>query len=265
MARRLWVSLLAIIAFQVRFLGEVDAQALHPGLPSTRAVATREEIQETLRDIEQVVASAGYSGRLKVAKRVEAGLLRQRLAEGDFRTGDRVFISIIGDSLAADSFTVSPSRTILIPNVAEFPLNGVLRSELQGYMTQQLARFYRAPTVVTKAFIRLAVFGDVANPGFYQLPADQLLGAAIMSAGGPTQTTKMEASQVMRGGQVLRNSEVVRDALARGLTLDQFNLQAGDEIRLGTKRTNILETAREVGFALGALGSVGFLLSKIIP
>ncbi len=257
-------SLLVGMAFAALFAGSTRMAAQAPEtLPVTRAVASRAEIQATLTEIDQILASPGYSGRLKAAKRIEAELLRQRLITGDFQTGDRVYVAVVGEPAVADSFSVTPSRTILIPNVAEFPLSGVLRSELQTYMTEQLSRFFRNPTVVTRAFIRLAIFGGVGAPGYYQLPADQLIGGALMAAGGPTGNANMEKSRVVRGAKELRSSDAVRDALTRGLTLDQFNLQAGDEIHIGARGRGLLENARGIGFAVGAVTSIGFLISRV--
>lgn len=234
-------------------------------LPVTRAIASRAEIEASLAEIDQILASPGFSGRIKEIKRREADLMRRRLAEGDFFTGDKVFVSIVGEPLVNDSFVVTPSRTILIPGVAEFPLNGVLRSELQPHMTQQLGRFFRSPVVITKAFIRLSILGGIGAPGYYHLAADQLLGSAIMSAGGPNGGTKMEKSKVLRNGQEIRSSDAVQDALTRGLTLDQFNLQAGDELVVGTRGTGLLANARNIGFAIGAVSSLIFLGARIIP
>jgi hypothetical protein len=245
----------------------VGAQAQQPGgsaLPATRAVAGRAEITTTLQEIEKILASPGYSSRLKATKRIEAELLRKRLTEGDFQTGDRVFVSVVGETALIDSFTVTAQRTLLIPNVAEFPLAGVLRSELQDYMTKQLSRFFKDPTVVTKAFIRLAVFGDVGAPGYYQLPADQLLGAAIMAAGGPTRSSRIEKTEVYRGVQPLWPKDAVRDAITRGITLDQFSLQAGDEIRIGSGGgVPFFQTARGIAFAIGSVTSLALLGARI--
>ena len=81
----------------------------------------------------------------------------------------------------------------------DISLQGVLRSELQDYLTTQLARYIKHPDVQTTSLVRVAVMGSVTKPGFYQLPADLALADAIMIAGGPTTTADVDRTQVKRG------------------------------------------------------------------
>ncbi len=239
-----------------------QAPTLANQLPSSRAVAMRSDLETKMVEIDQILASPGYSGRLKAAKRKEADQIRRRLREGDFQTGDQIVLAVVGETIATDTFTVTSARSILIPAVAEIPLSGVLRSELTGYMTQQLGRFFRQPNVITKAFIRLAVFGEVGQPGFYQLPADEQLGRAIMLAGGPTAATKLSASKVMRGEAELWAGDGFNEALTNGTTLDQFNLQAGDEIRIGKGRAAFWGNARSVIIVVSSAASLALLAAR---
>lgn len=238
----------------------VGAQPAIQPLPTSRAVVSRADLKNRRAEIDQALTSPGYSGRLKSGLRVEAELIDRRLAEGDFQTGDRLFISIVGEPAVNDTFTVTAARTVLIPAVAEFPLQGVLRSEIQPYMSQQLAKFFREPRVIAKAYIRLAVFGEIGRPGFYQLPADELLDHAIMTAGGPTNGTKIKASRVIRSGRELWSSDRLANAISSGLTLDQFNLQAGDEIRVGGSKEGFWAKARDIGYGIGGIASIFFLV-----
>ena len=54
----------------------------------------------------------------------------------------------------------------------DISLQGVLRSELQDYLTTQLGKYIKRPEVQTTSLVRVAVMGSVNKPGFYQLPAD---------------------------------------------------------------------------------------------
>ncbi len=232
-------------------------------LPASRAVAIRGDLEAKLREIDQIVASPGYSGRLKAVKRSEGEQIRRRLRDGDFQTGDQIFLAIVGEQAVTDSFTVTPNRSILIPTVAEIQLGGVLRSELNSYLVKQLSRYFRQPTIVTKAYIRLAVLGEVSRPGFYQLPADEQLSQAIMLAGGPTANTKMSSSKVLRAEQELWAGESFGEAITKGTTLDQFNLQAGDEIRIGRLKSPIWSRARDVLFVVTSVISLGLVATRV--
>lgn len=205
------------------------------GTDTRRAQATRAELEATLAEIEQVLNSPGYSGRLKAARRSEAELLRQRLSEGDMQVGDQINLTVIGEPNFTNVFTVAAGRVLILPGLPEIPLKGVLRSEVQDHVTRQLSAYIRNPDVRAQTLIRLSFFGAVGKPGFYQLPAEYLAGDAIMSAGGPTSNADSRKTVVRRGGTEIWDRDSFQEAMVRGLTLDQLNLRAGDEVYVGEK------------------------------
>jgi protein involved in polysaccharide export with SLBB domain len=225
-----------------------------------RPQATRSELEANAAEADRIAASPGYSSRLRAAKRAEAEIVRGRLVEGDFQTGDEIQIVLMGEKGLDSNYTVTASRSILIPNVGEIPLKGVLRSEVQDHLNRELRRYFQNPNVVAKALIRLSVFGQIGKPGFHPLPADMLLSSAIMYAGGPTGGTDVNRSQIKRGATVLWNKDQVRQALIQGATLDQLNLRAGDEIVVGEKKTS---TINQVFFVAGGASAIVFLLDRL--
>jgi hypothetical protein len=83
-----------------------------------------------------------------------------------------------------------------------------------------------------------------------------------MMAGGPGANAQLEELRVERAGQPLYEEEAVQEALRAGLTLDQLNLEAGDQVFLPTRSTSnfLLGTLLPV---MGAVGSVSFLLFQL--
>lgn len=145
------------------------------------------------------------------------------------------------------------------PGLPPISLNGVLYSELSDYLTQQLSRYFRNPSVHAYPLLRIAIYGPVANPGFYSLPADVLLSDAIMHAGGPAQTARMDETVVKRGEREIIGEREVQRALVYGYTLSQMNLRDGDAIHVGGANprnwTNILRAASiGVGLAVTIYG-----------
>src|SRR5438034_6586175 len=90
------------------------------------ALATRPYLQEALAQLERHREDR------------EARLIRSRLANGDFQPGDRIFLRVEGEQQLSDTFTVGPGPAVVLPEVGAVPLDGVLRSELQGRLQQQL-------------------------------------------------------------------------------------------------------------------------------
>jgi hypothetical protein len=74
-----------------------------------------------------------------------------------------------------------------------------------------------------------------------------------MGAGGPTGGAAIDRSIVRRGNQQFRSSLQTNKAIARGLTLDQFGLTAGDELVVGEQHN--FDIARVIALT-GAAASV---------
>ncbi len=206
-----------------------------------RAMATRSELQALLD---------GKSGPVtdEVAAQVKA-----RLEKGDLQPGDRIALRVVGEQTLTDTFTVTPERTVELPSLAPIPVGGVLRSELRPYLTKQLGRYIRDPDLQAAALVRVSVIGAVGRPGFYNLPADVLASDAIMAAGGPTGGADVANTTIRRGGVDIATEDEVASAVQSGESLDQLNVQSGDEIVVGTKSAGFSGVLRTMGLISGAL------------
>jgi protein involved in polysaccharide export with SLBB domain len=198
---------------------------------------TRTELRELLQRYEETSASGAYSSALREQARTEASLIRQRLEEGDIRVGDRVMLVVEGHTQLSDTFNVVAGRRIVLPDLGDIPLTGVLRSELQGYLTQQVARFIRDPVVQARSLIRLEIMGAVGRPGFYTIPSDFLISDALMMAGGPSSAADVEKLRIQRGPTVIWDGTRLREAVIEGRTLDQLSVRAGDGIHVPQQRS----------------------------
>ncbi|MES2124529.1 MAG: polysaccharide biosynthesis/export family protein [Gemmatimonadota bacterium] len=238
----------------------VSAQVADPAAVvsnAQRSMVTRAELTAALQEIDAQLASNAYSAAIRDARRAQAEAIRERLADGDLRTGDLVRIDLVGDAAGlTGTYAVTPTRVIVLPGGAEIPMRGVLRSEIQAYLTEQLKKYVRDPIVKATTSIRLSIFGAIAKPGLYPAPADLLLGDAIMQiAGGPSNNARFEKSQIKRGDKVIVDGPEFQDAIRTGRTLDQLNLQAGDEIIVAAK-----PSSSAILRILGAAGSVASLV-----
>lgn len=252
------------VFFCLLLLGSLGTQTyqLQGQSPDTRRVeASRVELEAQLVELEKIVNSPGYSGRLRAAKRAEADLVRQRLSDGDLQVGDRINLTVVGEAGLTDSFVVAPGRVLILPGIPEVPLKGVLRSEFSEHLTTHLKRYIRDPQVHAQTLIRLSIFGAVGRPGFYQVPAEQLASDAIMqAAGGPSGNADTHKTTVRRNGVEIWSKEAFQEALVQGVTLDKLNLRAGDEIVVGTqKHFNI----RNVLFVIPVTTSFIYLMTRI--
>lgn len=250
----------ALLTFAVAILclGQPAAAQTLPGSDPGSSIRTRADLERLLAEHEQALASSAYSESAKAMIRVEADALRARLENGDFRAGDKITLIIEGEPNMPDTLDVESGPAIDVVPFGRISLRGVLRSEINEHLERELSRYIQNPVVRAYPHLWLSVQGEVGNPGFYAIPADMLFGEALMEAGGPTTSAVIGDAYVDRGSRRLMEGEQLREAIRSGLTLDQLNLQAGDEIVVpGGSGGSFLINA---GVIAGILGSVTGLI-----
>lgn len=231
------------------------------------AQASRAQIVEALASAQQILASPGYSGRIKDAKRQEIALLKSRLEDGDLQPGDQVSLQVQGETTLTGAFVVSPARAITLPGLGDLSLKGVLRSEMQDTITSYLKKFVKDPIVRVTTTIRISFLGGVGKPGYYQVSSELMVGDAIMAAGGPGGGVDPSDTRIERAGVVIMPKEEFRQALIDGRTMDQLNLRAGDEFLIGGYRVpgkshSLFSSVLPI---MGGIASVSYLLIRVLP
>ena len=191
---------------------------------------TRDDITVLIARLDAAVQSPAYSEGLKARAQDQAAGARARLADGDFRVGDRILVVVQGESALTDTFTVSQGGGLLLPLVGAISLKGVLHAELESYLAGQLGRRIREPRVEARPMVRLAIEGAVIRPGFYSVPVGALLGDALMAAGGLAPTARVEETRLERSGRNVLSPHAFGQAVVSGRTLDQLEVRAGDRI-----------------------------------
>jgi polysaccharide export outer membrane protein len=235
------------------------AAQVQPNADPGSSVRTRADLERLLREYEQALASPAYSESVKRSIRADAEAVRGRLTNGDFRVGDRIVLSVQGEPDIPDTLAVEPGPVVALPLFGEVSLDGVLRSEITAHLTQALSRFIRDPVVRANGLMRLSVQGAVGQPGFYTMPAEMLLGEALMVAGGPSPQADMEDMRIQRGTSSLLEGDALQEAIRQGLTLDQLNLQAGDQIVV-PQETSTGGWLQTLGIVAGVAASIGTVI-----
>jgi len=204
----------------------------------------------------ELTAAASETGAMQSAA------IRQRLRDGDFQVGDRIIVTVVANETRTDTLIVRTGRILELPGKITIPLSGVLRSELQYLVETEVLKFVKAHQVVATPLMRLAILGQVARPGYFAFASDIPLTDAIMGAGGPSATADVERSIVRRGNQEYRSAKDTKAAIAKGLTLDQFGLTAGDELIVGQRRELLSPSARGLLGIVTSLVTLGIALNR---
>src|SRR5216117_1661884 len=169
-----------------------------------------------------------------------------------FQAGDRILLRVEGDSALSDTFTVVAGPALRLPNVGEISLAGVRRGDLEAHLSRELGRYINDPVLQARALIGVSVAGEVVRPGYYAVPIDLVLADALMLAGGATTSARVERLSIERGNSSIWRGNALQTAIARGATLDELGIRAGDRIQVPGKG-DAESTWRIVGIIVGGL------------
>lgn len=191
--------------------------------------ATRAALATRASAIETSMSSAS-SDKERTRLRFELDSIKSRLTNGDFVVGDQFVITLVWDSVSADTASVRADHLVSVRRVPDFSAKGVLRSELTEALNTHVSRYLKNAIVRTNVFMRVAVVGAVANPGFYSLSPDRPLSELLMRAGGPAAQAKLDELEVKRSGRVILTRKASKRALLEGRTMEQIGMKPGDEV-----------------------------------
>lgn len=222
-------SLVVVAALAGALLSAPSGASAQSSLGEGRRQATRAELEQAAKATEQAaVVAPDQKTREKLLS--DAVAIRQRLRNGDFLPGDRIYIVVLGDSALTDTFTVRGDRRLQLPNIPDITLAGVLDSELGGFLTTELSRYLKNPVVSATGMVRLTLTGGVARNGFLTFPVDQAITDVLMTAGGIGPGARLDQAEVKRSGKVLIGKKQFQEAIRLARTVGDLSLRDGDEI-----------------------------------
>lgn len=195
-----------------------------------RGYATRPDLQELLDLYQKAADSPAYSPALRSRAQSEADLIRERLERGDFQVGDRILLTVEGEAALSDTFVVAEGPVLRLPTMKDISLAGVLRSELETHLRNQVDRVVLNAQVSSRSLVRISIVGAVARPGFYTTHSETLVGDALMLAGGPAANARIDGLTIERAGRRLWSGETLQQVIIEGRTLDQLGVRAGDRL-----------------------------------
>lgn len=219
--------------------GRPDRACAQGGGPSA-VYATRAGLDSLANRYELAAQSPAYSEELRDEARQRAADFRGRLQAGDFKVGDRIYLVVDQEPTLTDTFTVETGPIVTLPLIGRVPLDGVLRSEVEGHLAQAVGGILRNPMVRAETLVRLSVTGQVGRPGFYAVSTDLPLTDVLVIAGQVTGLADLSKIRVQRGGRVLWDAAALGPRILEGRTLNELGVLAGDQIEVG-------EQARSLG------------------
>jgi hypothetical protein len=244
-ARRGRAVLIAALAIAISSEGALAAQSA-PLAGAQRA--TREQLMARVAALE-----TARGGSPKGAASAELSALKNRLVLGDFRVGDRFILTLRQDSVRSDTVAVRDSLRVAVLNLPDFDATGVLRSELEQKVSSHVAKYLRNSTVRVSILTRVAIIGAVQGPGFYYLAPDRPISDVVATAGGAGEDANLDQVEISRGNAKLLTAKNSKRAVKEGRTLEQLDVQSGDEVRIPKKRKFNWQAVIQLAFVFTSL------------
>ena len=252
------LSLLALAAVP----GSAISQDTQSKLEVFQFDATREELRQRLDSLRTAMEEARVAER----KREAAGLRRRaqrvqsRLENGDLRPGDAIQISVPADSSLTGTFQVTAQQTLDLPAAGIVDVGDLLYSEVPDRVSSALRSVIRTQRIEVQPLIRVAVLGQVSNPGYYDLIPSSTVSDAIMAAGGPTQSAEVQKARLRRPEQSGGEDEGTRIPSLTGQSLIALGITRGDEVYIPSEGSFPLRTVATV---FGLVSSITFAATRI--
>ena len=198
--------------------------------------ATRAELATQLSELERQLATGALKGDKQNRAKAEVAAIQLRLTQGDFKVGDRFVLTFRQDSVRTDTASVRDSMKVSMLALPDLSLVGTLRSELDTRLNAHVSRYFKNASVRSSVLTRISVLGAVRSPGYYYAAPDRPISDLVMLAAGPADRANLAELEISRGSTVLLKSKDSRRAIKDGRTLEQLDVQSGDEIRIPLKR-----------------------------
>lgn len=169
----------------------------------------------------------------------------------DFLAGDAIQILIPADtgSVLKGVYPIDATGMADLPIAGRVVIAGKNRQNIEQYLAGIWAPYLKDTHVQAIPVIRVAIMGNVREPGYYYPSPDAVIYDAIKMAGGPLLPFKMEETAHLRAGKVI-NDELT-EQISRSQTLRESGIVSGDEILIPVPdRITMKEAIPLIGTAL---------------
>lgn len=252
------LSLLAVAAAS----GSAFGQDSQPELEPFHFDATREELRQRLDSLRAALEEARRANRQEgeASLRRRAQRVQSRLENGDLRPGDVIQVGVPADSSLTGTYRVTAQQTLDLPAAGIVDVGDLLYSEVPDRVSAALRSVIRTQRIEVQPLIRVAVLGQVSDPGYYDLAPSSTVSDAIMAAGGPTQSAEIQKARLRRPEQRGGEDKGTRIPSLTGRSLIALGVTRGDEVYIPASSGFPLRTIATV---FGLVSSLTFAATRI--
>jgi polysaccharide export outer membrane protein len=175
-----------------------------------------------------------------------SGARAQSTGELQLRAGDGVRLTVRDEPKLSGDFPVVQPGRVLLPEIGIVSVSDRPFSEVEDEVRKEYGKILVDAEILLVPLVRVAVLGEVREPGLFPIDPSQTVGDLLASAGGITESANTGKIDLVRGGTVTRLR------LDPGALELAGRLRSGDQIVVG-RRSWIHENAPIV---IGAVASV---------
>ena len=153
----------------------------------------------------------------------------QSLQPGD---GIKIIFYNIPDQISGD-YIIQEDGTVSLPHLGTIKAAGTDVVELKKSIYSKYATLYKNPELTVLQIIRVNIFGEVKNPGFYFVTGSDKLSDLIAQAGGTTPDADLGEISIYRNNREIQIDG--EEVIEKSNKMDDIGLQSGDRIFISRK------------------------------
>lgn len=152
---------------------------------------------------------------------------------GVVRPGDALQLAIFGEKELSGEYLIDSRGIVQIPGLGDIPVAGLSPFQVKERLRQELvARGNLDPSLAVHLLLRVAVLGEVRQPGPYNVEPGASLLQLLTRAGGPSERANLKKAQVVREGRAVTVD--LESALAGSVT-GRYVLNSNDVLYIPRK------------------------------
>ena len=145
--------------------------------------------------------------------------------------GDAVRISVWRQPDLSGEFWIAADSSIRHPLYQSVKVAGIPMDAARARVAAFLLRFQDSPQFVMEPLLRVAIGGEIAQPGLHTFRPEVTIAQAVILAGGLTQRARLDDVRILRGGQVY-SADLTKPE--QGLAAQ--SVRSGDQITILPRR-----------------------------
>lgn len=179
---------------------------------------------------------------------------------GVVRPGDALMLAIFGEPELSGEFLIDSRGIVQIPGLGDIEVAGLSPYAVKDRLREHLiARGNLEPSLSVQLLLRVAILGEVRQPGPYSVEPGASLLQLLSRAGGPTERADLTKAQVVREGRAVRVD--LQSALS-GSPTGRYVLNSNDVLYIPRKGGLTRETWTIILSSLTAVLSLANFISQ---